>query len=1087
MSTKLRGFLVLCGILFGGILFAQEKTVTGTVTDSNGFPLEDVVVTTSSGQEVYTDIDGNFSIVASRNEILRFESIGLDVVTAVVGTVDIYDVVLKESSTFELEGGVITALGITREKKSLGYATQEVSGETLSAVPVTNFADALSGEVSGLDINQSGTMGGSTNMIVRGYSSLYGSNQALIVIDGTPINNDVHNATNQASGGGGYDYGNPASDINPNDIENVNVLKGAAATALYGSRGANGVIMITTKKGKRQRGIGVEINSSIMVGSADKETLPKYQNKYGSGYAGDGTSFYSGDINGDGVIDNNIVYTYDDASFGTAFDPNLMVYNWDSMYPQLPTYLQQTPWVAGASTPNDIWDMSTTYVNSASFNGGNENGGFRLGYTNYLLDGNLDNSNIKRNTIDFTADYKLTDKLKAFAGITYTNTKGKGRVGTGYEGRNPMQTFRQWWNLSVDMQKQKEAYMLTGQNITWNTKDWENLEVGYSDNYYFNRYENYQNDERNRYFGNVGLNYELTDWLNVLGRFTFDNYSEFREERVAVGSAGGQGWIDAGGAGEYYYMRQNVSEVNYDVILNARKDITENINIDANLGWNLRVNERVGNSAVTNGGLKIPGLYSITNTAQPLTEENLTQFDINKKVDGLYANASVGFYNMLFLDGSIRTDRSSALPIENNRYWYPAGSISFLFSEVIDARWLNFGKVRANYAQVGNDTDAYQLINTYVFNPGFNNAYMSTSESISKNPNLKAETMEEFEVGLEMAFLKNRISFDVSYYNRKTFDLITPVDISSGSGNSALWQNSGDVVNKGVEARLTLVPIRSENFTWEMTANFAKNDNEVTRIAGDTQFLELASAWNIQVGATLGEDFGTIRGTNFVFNENGEKIIGDDGYYLVSDQNEVIGNMNPDWTGGLRNTFSYKNLSLSFLIDVQQGGDIFSFDTSYGYATGLYDFTAGTNDLGNPVRNSLANGGGIILPGVIQTDVDLNGNPIYGQNDIRVDASNFLNPWGYALGGPEASHIYDASFVKLRNVTLSYDLPEKLIQNTFIKKFTISAIGRNLWIIHKNIPYSDPEAGLSAGNIQGIQNGAHPTIREIGASIKVEF
>src|SRR5690606_29442349 len=348
--------------------------------------------------------------------------------------------------------------------------------------------------------------------------------------------------------------------------------------------------------------------------------------------------------------------------------------------------------------------------------------------TNHLFDGPVDNFTIKRNTIDFSGDYNFTEDLKVFASMTYTNTKGKGRIATGYEGRNPMQGFRQWWNLGVDMQKQKDAYFLTGQNITWNVTDAESLAVGYADNYYFNRYNNFETDERNRYFGNVGLEYQLTEWLNVMGRFTFDNYNELREERIAVGSAGGQGWIDAGGAGEYYFMNHRVSEMNYDVIFNIHEDLTDNINLNANVGWNLRVNERVGNSAITNGGLKIPGLYAITNTAQALTEDNLSQFDTRKKVDGLFANASLGFWNTLFLDGSIRTDRSSALPIDNNRYWYPSGSISFLFSELIDQDWLSFGKLRGNYARVGNDTDAYQLINTYVFNPGFGEAYMATSE-----------------------------------------------------------------------------------------------------------------------------------------------------------------------------------------------------------------------------------------------------------------------------------------------------------------------------------------------------------------------
>ena len=342
--------------------------------------------------------------------------------------------------------------------------------------------------------------------------------------------------------------------------------------------------------------------------------------------------------------------------------------------------------------------------------------------------------------------------------------------------------------------------------------------------------------------------------------------------------------------------------------------------------------------------------------------------------------------------------------------------------------------------------------------------------------------MREYEVGLEMGMFKNRVSFDVSYYNRKTYDLITPVDISSSSGSSSLWMNAGDMVNKGIEAAVTLIPIKSEDFTWKLGVNFAKNTNEVTALAEGVNYLQLASLQgSISIGAQVGEAYGVIRGTGFVYDDNGNKVVKANGQYQASASTTVIGNMNPDWTGGVKNTFTYKNLSLSFLIDFQKGGDVFSLDTWYGYATGLYDnFTSGLNDLGNPVRNSIANGGGVILPGV-----DANGNA----NTVRVEASTgYNNPWGYLAGtAPREAHVYDASFVKLRNLTLTYDLPDRILNSAFIKKFSVSAIGRNLWIIHKNVPYSDPEAGLSAGNIQGFQSGAHPTIREIGASIKVQF
>lgn len=1088
MSTKLRGLLVLLGIFIGGILMAQEKTVTGTVTDANGFTLPDVSVRSSSGEEVFTDIDGNFSIQAKEGDTLTIESLGMEVVTVKVGASNTYNAVLRESGAIELEGAVVTAFGITREKKSLGYSSQEVSGETLAAVPVANFSDALAGEIAGMDINASGMRGGSSSMIIRGFSSLVGSNQPLLVIDGVPVTNNTFNGGTQQSGRGGYDYANAAADLNPNDIENVNVLKGAAATALYGSRGMNGVIMITTKKGSRKKkGIGVEVNSAIMVGSVDKETLPKYQKKYGAGYDSNGTSsenpyFNEADINGDGIPDMYVMFG-DDASYGAAFDPNLMVYQWNAFWEGMPTYGQKTPWVAAKNDPNTIWKNTVSYTNSVAFTGNNEHGNFRLGITNFIDDGGIVNYYQKRNNIDLSASYKFNDKLTVGSKFLYINSSTKGRVGTGYDGLNPMQSFRQWWQVNVDMKEQELAYRLTKRNATWNMVDWNELTPLYSDNFYWTRYENYQNDKRDRFTGNVNINYQFNSWLGVLGRFGFDNYSELREERLAVGTAGSDG--------EYNVERINASENNFDIIFNINKDLTDNINLDANIGWNLRVENFDRLNMVTNGGLKIPGWYALDNSVNPLTPGDIVQERYRKMNDGEFARLSLGFWNIVFAEGTIRTDRSSTLwsqAPDKNRYWYPSAAVSFVFSELVNQSWLNFGKFRANYAQVGNDTFPYALWNTYSIGASFGSSASASNAALFKNPRLKAETMEEFEVGLEMAFFKNRISFDVSYYDRKTYDLITPIDVSGFSGATAQWLNAGDVVNRGIEARLTLEPIRTSDFSWRINLNWAKNENEVLALADGIDFLNIMRAdagtalgfqGGITIGARVGEAYGVIRGTDYVYDANGNKIVDEFGYYKLAPATTIIGNMNPDWTGGIKNTFTYKNLSLSFLIDISKGGDVFSLDTWYGYATGLYDnFTTGLNDLGNPVRNPLSEGGGVILEGVKE-----DGTP----NDIRIYAgSGNENPWGY-LTGPNKGHIYDASFVKLRNLTLSYDLPESLIKNTFIEKFTISAIGRNLWIIHKNMPYSDPEAGLSAGNIRGYQSGAHPTYREIGASIKLTF
>lgn len=1067
---------------------AQEISVSGTVKDPHGFPLPGVTVQNKQSQTAtQTDLDGSYILKGQLGALIEFSFLGMKTQEHRITTARL-DVTLEED-VVELEGVVVTALGITREKKSLGYSTQQITGQTLSETPVRNFADALYGEIAGLSIKSSGTMGGSSNMIIRGFSSLTGDNQALVVIDGIPINNKTYNSIAQTTGRGGYDYGNAASDINPDDIATLNVLKGAAATALYGSRGQNGVIMITTKKGTdhKNKGTAVEFNSSLMIGTADKQTLPKYQKKYGAGYRpltpnenpNPNNPYFTGeDINGNGIPDY-VVQFGEDASFGAAFDPNLMVYQWNAFFPGMSTYGKTTPWVAAKNDPNSVWGTSQIYVNSLAISGNTDKSSYRLGLTNNTTEGNLVNSRLKRNSLNLSASHQITEKLRSSATITYTNTSGLGRVGTGYDGLNPMQGFRQWWQTNVDMKEQKEAYFATNHsNASWNIYDTENTKPIYTDNFYFTRYKNFQTDSRNRYTGNIDLNYALNPWIHIIGRYTFDNYDETREGRTAIGSAGS--------FGEYTLFKQSVSENNYDLIVNVKKDINEDITLDANLGWNLRVEQIDRNNQKTNGGLKLPEIYSLANSINPLTPDDIVQFRGTKKVDGLYARASIGLYHLLYLDGSIRTDRSSTLSSEvQNRYWYPSVSGSFIFSELFDSSFINFGKLRANYAQVGNDTDLFNLHNTYTLNASFDDAYSAKNPNTFLNKALRPEMMNEYEFGAEMATWNNRLSLELSYYNRTTKDLITPVDVSSSTGALAVWMNAGDMVNKGFEANLNITPIRTTNFNWKIGLNFARNRNEVLALAdGIGGYLQLASVQGgISIGAQTGEPYGVIRGTGYVYHDNGERIVGQNGQYLHSPTTTVIGNMNPDWNGGIRNSISYKNLHLSFLIDMQKGGSIFSLDTYYGFTTGLYDnFTSGLNDLGNPVRNSLEQGGGVILQGVKE-----DGTP----NDIRIradrgDGTN--NPWGYLSNtAPRQAHVYDASYVKLRNVTLSYDFPQKLIENIFIKKLTIAAIGRNLWIIHKNIPYADPEAGLSSGNIQGYQSGAHPTIREIGASLKVQF
>ena len=1085
MKLKFNGILVLLVVLMAQLTFAQERSVSGVVSDNAGLPIPGVSVLVKGTQNgTQTDFDGKFSIKASPSQVLIFSYVGMKTreITASSATLN----VKLDTDSQELTEVVVTALGIKRDKKALGYATQEVKGDAVAKVKSSNFVNSLSGKVAGLDIKTSGNLGGSTQVVIRGNNSIAGNNQALFVIDGVPIDNSNSNTSTQKSGGGGYDYGNAASDINPDDIESINVLKGAAATALYGSRASNGVVMITTKKGKTQKGIGITISSSLTLGTADKETLPRYQNKYGAGYGPyyDSADGYFGlaDINGDGIDDLTTPFT-EDASYGAAFDPSLLVYQWNSIYPQLTeTFGKATPWVAGKANPNSVWGTGSTAVNSVSLDGGDEKSSFRLGFTNLLQEGSLPNSGIKRNTISFSGSHNLTDKLKASASFNFVKTDGKGRNGTGYSSGNVMQQFRQWNQMNVDFDEQKAAYFLTRENITWNPNSSTNLKPIYSDNPYWTFYENYQTDTRSRYFGNVALEDKLTDWLSIMGRFSFDTYSELQEERTNVGSAD---------VSKYSRFNNNVSEYNYDLMLNFNKDLTEKLNLEGNIGYNVRNNLRNSIFASTNGGLNKSRLYSLSNSVGPILAP--AEYEANSMVDGAYIRASLGYDDFAYLEGTYRTDRSSNLPKANNRYGYYSVSGSLVFSKYIEADWLSFGKLRANYAEVGNDTTPYRVFNTFDIGTPFNGTGIASNPNAQNNLNLLPERQKSYEFGLEMAFFKRRLGFDVSYYNDLNVNQITSIPLSTATGYNSAVLNAGTIENKGLEVQLNGTPLKTNDFKWDLNLNWSQNKSLVVELLNGIENLQLASLQGgVSINATPGQPYGTIRGSDFIYAENGQPIVNQTGsgsrigtYQRTGASNIVIGDINPDWKAGLTNTFAYKNLSLSFLIDMQKGGDVFSLDTWYGYATGMYDFSAADNDLGNPVRNPIvgtpgnygATSGGFILPGVAP-----DGTP----NQVRASGSVYTTAWGYARA-PNKLHVYDAGYVKLREASLTYNFNTKKLENSPFTNITVSLIGRNLWIIDKSTPYADPEAGLSSGNVQGYQSGAYPSIREVGASLKLQF
>ena len=1058
-------------LLSCAITFAQTRTVTGQVKDSKGDPVPFATITIKgTNTAIAADASGNFKIDIKQGESLVVSSASFTEQEVKIGTSNTVTVVLQPQGS--MQEVVVTALGIRRTRNQLPYAAQQITGDEVNKERSSNFIQNLSGKVSGLEIRQSNTLGGSTNVLVRGVKSFVGNNQALFVVDGVPYNNDNTNTADQVTGRGGYDYGTAGADINPDDIESVTVLKGAAASALYGSRGNNGVILITTKKSKR--GLGITINSGITMGSIDKSTFAKYQKQYGAGYGqyygpGQNAYFNEQDVNGDGIPDL-VVPTTEDASYGGAFDPSLMVYQWDAFDSTSFFYKQAKPWVAAQNDPSKFFQKQWTSNQSVFVDGASDKGSFKLGYTRNDDRGVLPNSSITKNLVNFGGNYNITNKLTAGATIDFSNVAGKGRYGTGYDNNNVATNFRQWWETNVDIKDQKDAYFRTRQNTTWNwadPSDPSGLVPIYWDNPYFTRYESYETDSRDRYFGNVSLNYKATNWLNFLGRIGRDSYNELQEERQAVGSINIPG---------YSRFNRSYTETNYDFIANLDKDLSTDINFKALVGLNIRKQHTQSVSAATNGGLTVAKIYALNNSANPINAP--VEFDGKREVDGVFAGATFTWRDMVTLDATVRRDASSTLPANNNVYYYPSVSGGFVFSKLIpSASWLSYGKIRANYAQVGNDAPLYSVLDVYTIATPFGSEPTTTVPSTKNNPDLKPERTRSSEVGLEMSFLKSRLGFDLAYYQARTIDQILPLSVSTATGYSSKFLNSGTIDNRGFELTAYGTPVQNSNFSWTVNLNWTRNRNKVVKLFEGADNLVLASfQGGVTLNATLGQPYGTIRGSNFVYT-GGQKTVDADGYYLFSNtSNEVIGDPNPDWTGGINNTIKYKNLSLSFLVDVRHGGDVFSLDMYYGLATGLYPETAGNNDLGHPSRDPLANGGGVILPGVTA-----DGKP----NITRI--ANEYGTYGYVVV-PSAGFVYDASYVKLREAVINYSLPKKLVSSLApFKGIDVSVVGRNLWIIHKNLPYADPEETVSSGNLQGYQGGAYPTVRTLTLNLKLRF
>lgn len=1055
--------LALLAILFNVAAFAQTK-VSGTVFDEDGTTLPGVTVA-AKGTTVgtITNIDGNFTLnVSSEVETIVFSFVGLQTLELPVGQVS--EVTMK-SDNLGLDEVVVTGLGVSREKKALGYSVQEVGGDDLNKARDANFVNSLQGKVAGVQITGSSNLGGSSRITIRGNSSITGNNQPLFVVDGVPLDNSNFNAAAQTRGGDGYDFGNMAQDINPDDIESISVLKGATAAAQYGSRGANGVILITTKKGSKgkKKGLGVSVNSSLQFNQV--AFLPDYQNSYGGGSAFD-------------TIDGQLIPNYSlDGSWGPKFNGQ-QVRHWDSYDERLGYAFGETrEWKANPGNIDKFYETGYTASNNVSFSGGGEGSSFRLSYSNINQKGTQPNSKLGRNTISFNGSSQMSDRLKTSIGVNYVKTQSSGIPKVGYGGSVGSQ-FNQWFQRQVDMERLERAYEETGENISWNRKSATDPSPNYFNNPYWERYNNIVTTDRDRLFGNLRLDYELTDKINVMARAMTDMYTYRIEEIEAVGSVN-----------ESFYAEdvRTVGENNFEARITANGlKLTDNLSLTAYAGLNRSDRYFDRNKVQTLGGLVVPGFYNVNNGA---SGTQITDASSKRRINSVYGAASFGFRTFAYVDLSVRNDWSSTLPAGSNSYFYPAVSGSLVFSEFMDLDWLSLGKIRVGYAQVGNDTDPYRLVNTFVTNTNTAATAFSINNAIN-NSNLLPERTNEIEIGTELAFFDSRVGMEVSVYDKTTSDLIFGVDQSGASGATSAILNAGTVKNQGIEGVINVVPVQTRDFEWTVGLNIAKNYSEIESLykyddGTEVESIQISSGiFGVSLQARTGQPYQMLIGKDYAVDDKGNRLVDANGSYIATDNVVPLGSVLPDFNGGFRTGIKYKNFNLNTVIDFQKGGNIFSLTNVWGKYSGLLEET-----VEGDIREN-----GVVVDGV-KAQVDDNGEFVRDEegnilstgeaNDVNLGAqTHFFNNQGYVIS---AADVYDASFVKWRELRVGYSIPSRLLEKTFFGSASVSIVGRNLLILYKNVPNIDPEAAVSSGNTQGLEGGQLPTERSIGINLNLRF
>lgn len=1017
----------------------QDTKVTGVVEDEFGPVAGASVVIKGTTNGTMTDMDGHFTLEGvKKGDIIQISFIGFATQDIPYTGQTTLNVKMQED-TQKLDEVVVTALGMKRDKKALGYAMQELKGDELLSSREPNLANSLSGKVSGLQIVRSSNgVGGSSKIVLRGNSSLTGSNQPLIVVDGTPMDNFT-GGVDDVWGNSGADMGNGLSDINPEDIESMTVLKGASAAALYGSRAGNGVILITTKSGKKNEGIGITVNAGITTESIFLK--PDMQNSFGQGSVG--------------AYDNQSRLSWGPKAEGQ------MVTDWLGRQVPLQTYDNIDAFFRTGTSFNEGVSFQQNIKGTSVFTSIN-----RSDDAGITPESKLNKTNI---TLRATTFLDEAEKWKIDAKVNYINMNAHNRP---IQGVNPSNAFNTIYNLprSLNVKEFKNSVDEDG-NMIW----WDASKNPQENPYWVTKYRQ-NNDTRNRLLGNVALKYAPTNWFDIELRGGTDYYTTTKNEKVyAGGNTSPRGLYNEGS--ETFY------ENNYSFLATARKDnLIDRLGGFVTFGGNLMMQKRTKMNASA-GELLVPNLFSLNNGVNKPT---VTSELIRRKMNSLYGSLQLNWDGYLFLDVTARNDWSSTMSKANRSYFYPSVSLSAVISDMLPKiggempEWFTFAKVRASFAEVGNDLDPYQLYNNFTVGKDENGNTTAAPGNVLFDSTVRSELIKSWEAGFDVRFFNNRLGLDAAWYKTNATRQLLNLPMDPFSGYSSRKVNAGNIQNEGVEVSLNgAILDNPKGLSWNATAQFSLNRNKIIDLYPGVTLYDIKTLDAIQIVAVQGSYYGDIYGQTFqrVEDKNspyyGQQIVGEDGLPFITTDKSKVGNQSPDWMLGLTNNFAYKGFNLSFLIDFRIGGDLYSATASNLYSRGN---AAGT----------VVNGGreSFVVPNsVVQTPDG------YKENTVAVTPQNYWERIGSTgnYGLPEM-YTYDATNIRLRNITLGYDFNRAMLSKTPFQRLRLSATCNNVWMIHYNLPGIDPESVSATNtNATGFENGAAPTSRSFTFNVTVGF